>query len=78
MNLSWQETEILQQLSKGAASAPRVNSFDALSAHWRLLRSSDRELTEVLEGLELEGFIEISDSGNILIADKGNAALASL
>lgn len=78
MNLSWQETEVLQQLSKGAASAPRVNSFDALSAHWRLLRSSDQELTEILEGLELEGFIEISDSGNILITDKGNAALASL
>ena len=78
MNLSWQETEVLQQLSKGAASAPRVNSFDALSAHWRLLRSADQELSKVVEGLEVEGFIEISDSGNILITDKGNAALASL
>jgi hypothetical protein len=78
MNLSRHETEILQQLSKGAASAPETNSMDALAAHWRAQQLPGDELPKALDSLQSKCFVEIAANGNILITDMGNAALASV
>jgi hypothetical protein len=78
MELSRQETEILEQLSRGDASAPRVNTVDALAAHWAEVKMPGHEFPEALESLQAKGFVEVAENGDLMITEKGNAAVSSL
>lgn len=78
LKLSWQEVEILEQLSRGPASAPRIDSAGALASHWMAKDYSEQEFAEALDSLRARGFVEIGSNGKLLITEKGNAALASL
>ena len=78
MDLSRQETEILEQLSRGAASAPRVNTVDALASHWAEINLPGHEFPEGLESLKAKGFVGGAENGDLMITEKGNAAVSSL
>lgn len=78
MDLSRQETEILEQLSRGDASAPRANTVDALAARWAEIDLPGHEFPEALESLRAKGFVEVAENGDLMITEKGNAAVSSL
>lgn len=78
MKLSWQETEILQHLSKGATSVPAMKFANGLASNSNSERCADHGFSKALESLKAKGFVEVAENGTVLITDMGNAALASL